>query len=320
MLHGKRYALRIIGMSEPRKQVAILLSTFNGEQFLPQQLDSLYAQEGVDCHIFVRDDGSCDGTLAILHGYARDHGRLRLTAGSNIGFVHSFFTLLQAAGDEYDFYFFCDQDDVWHPRKALAAVAMLEQRQQCGPAMYCGRTEYVDEQLRPLGFSPAYACSKVGWGNALVQNIATGCTVALNNPARNLLVTRLPRQCLAHDWWAYLVVSAFGEVIYDPRSYIQYRQHGSNAIGMQQSGYSGLMLRVRRFLKRRGFGILDQLDEFMRLYGNDLSGERQEQANRLLRSRHHWLQGLRVAGMGFYWRMARVDSLILRVLLVLRKY
>lgn len=307
-------------MSDPGKRVAILLSTFNGEQFLPQQLDSLYAQQGVDCHIFVRDDGSRDGTLDIVRRYARERGRMSVLAGDNIGFVRSFFTLLQVAGESYDFYFFCDQDDVWLPSKVGAALAMLEQRRPQGPAMYCGRTEYVDRQLRPLGLSPDYPPGKLGWGNALVQNVATGCTVALNAPARALLAARVPRQCLAHDWWAYLVVSAFGEVVFDRRSHIRYRQHGGNTIGMQRGGWSGFALRLRRFLERRGFGILDQLAEFMRLHGDGLSVERREQACRLLCSRQRWQDGLRVAAMGFYWRMSRVDSVILRLLLVLRKY
>lgn len=307
-------------MSDPRKRVAILLSTFNGEEFLQQQLDSLYAQQGVSCHIFVRDDGSSDGTLEIVRRYERERRRMSLMAGPNIGFVRSFFTLLQEAGQDYDFYFFCDQDDVWHPFKVSEAIAALRRRNFRGPAMYCGRTEYVDQSLKLLGLSPDYPSDKLGWGNALVQNIATGCTVGLNAPARELLLSGLPGRCLAHDWWAYLVVSAFGEVIFDRQSYIQYRQHGGNAIGMQQGGWSGVWKRMRRLWRRRDFGILDQLSEFLNLYGERLSARQREQVKSLLRSRQSLWGGIRLAGMGFYWRMRPIDSLILRVMLILRKY
>lgn len=307
-------------MTDDNNRVAILLSTFNGEKFLPQQLDSLYAQNHPNLHIFVRDDGSSDGSLAIAQRYARQKGGMTVMPGKNVGFVQSFFELLQLAGDGYDFYFFCDQDDVWHPDKVAAAVDGLLQRGLRGPGMYCSRTEYVDEQLNTLGMSPGYPDAKLGWGNALVQNVATGCTMAINAPARALLTAQLPGQCLAHDWWVYLVVSAFGEVVFDQRSHIRYRQHGSNTIGMLQGGWAGQWSRVRRFWRRSGFGFLDQLAEFLRIHGDQLEADRREQVRWLLRSRQRWQDGVRVAAMGFYWRTSLVDSLILRVLLVLKKY
>ena len=307
-------------MTDNNNRVAILLSTFNGEKFLREQLDSLYAQDHPCLHIFVRDDGSSDGSLEILRQYEREKGHMNVIASNNLGFVRSFFELLQAAGDGYDFYFFCDQDDVWHSAKVSAAVDLLGRRVKRGPGMYCGRTQYVDAQLRPLGISPDYPERKIGWGNALVQNVATGCTMAINRPARALLLRKLPQQCLAHDWWVYLVVSAFGDVVFDRRSYIQYRQHGRNTIGILKRGWRGQWFRVQRFLQRSGFGILDQLEEFLRIHGSQLMEERRIQVRWLLRTRQRWQDGLRVAGMGFYWRMSTVDSFILRVLLLLRKY
>ncbi|GAB2455415.1 hypothetical protein GCM10027082_02430 [Comamonas humi] len=308
-------------MTDKQNRVAILLSTFNGERFLQEQLDSLRAQTHADCDIFVRDDGSTDATLALLRRDASAHGRMQVQAGANLGFVGSFFELLQMAGDGYDFYFFCDQDDVWLADKVASAVAALAPRQEA--ALYCSRTECVDAQLQPIGPSPDYPPAKIGWGNALVQNIATGCTMALNAPARRLLLSGLPRHCLAHDWWAYLVVSAFGAVVFDANSYIRYRQHGNNAIGMQQGGLRGQWARVQRFvrhLRRSGPGWLDQLAEFDRVHGHRLDAGRRGQVHLLLQSRRRWLAALRVARMRFYWRMNPTDTRILRVLLALRLY
>lgn len=308
-------------MTDKQNRVAILLSTFNGERFLQQQLDSLRAQTHADCDIFVRDDGSMDATLDIVRRDASAHGRMQVRAGANLGFVGSFFELLQMAGDGYDFYFFCDQDDVWLPGKVAGAVAALAP--QGGAAMYCSRTECVDAQLQAIGPSPDYPPGKIGWGNALVQNIATGCTIALNAPARQLLLSGLPRHCLAHDWWAYLVVSAFGSVVFDTQSHILYRQHGGNAIGMQQGGLRGQWARVQRFvhrLRQAGPGWLDQLAEFERVHGARLDAGKRTEVRLLLQSRKRWLAALRVARMGFYWRMNPTDSRILRVLLALRLY
>lgn len=312
-------------MSNNQSRVAILLSTFNGEKFLPEQLDSLYAQEHTDFHIYLRDDGSSDGTLAIARQYARERGRMHVVAGPNLGYANSFFELLRQAGDGYDCYFFCDQDDVWLPSKVRAAVQMLAQHgllglAQSAPGMYFSKTAYVDEKLCALGLSPDFADEQLGFGNALVQNVVSGCTMALNRPARELLVAQLPRQCLGHDWWTYLVVSAFGRVVFDRHSHVLYRQHGANTLGMLQEGWARQWLRVRRLLAHKGLGILNQLSEFERLYGELLDDRRRRQVLKLLQSRQSLRKGLCVALQGYYWRMRWTDSLMVRVLLLWRKY
>ena len=308
-------------MIDKQNRVAILLSTFNGELFLPAQLDSLLAQTHALCDIWVRDDGSSDSSLSIVRRFAELNPSVRVMAGSNRGFVGSFYDLLQAAGNGYDYYFFCDQDDVWLPTKVSSAVAALAD--QSGPAMYCSRTECVDAQLQTIGPSPDYPADKIGWGNALVQNIATGCTVALNAQSRRLMLSAVPRYCLAHDWWAYLVVSAFGVVIFDTQSHILYRQHGANTIGMNKRGLRGQWARVQRFVRRlrqAGPGWLDQLAEFERVHGAQLTVAQRTELQMLLQSRCRWFLALRASTKGFYWRMSALDTLILRVLLALRLY
>ena len=90
------------------KKVQVLLSTYNGEKYLKEQLDSIIAQKGVDVHILARDDGSKDDTIKILEGYEN----IDIIKGSNIGVCKSFFELINKSG-EYDYYSFADQDDVW---------------------------------------------------------------------------------------------------------------------------------------------------------------------------------------------------------------
>lgn len=308
-------------MTDKQNRVAILLSTFNGEQFLPAQLDSLLVQSHTGCDIWVRDDGSSDQSLAIVQRYADAHPQIRVQAGANLGFVASFYELLQNVGAGYDFYFFCDQDDVWMPSKVSRAVELLAGQQ--GLALYCSRTQYVDRDLQTIGPSPDYDRSAIGWGNALVQNIATGCTVALNAAARERLLFQRPLVCLAHDWWAYLVVSAFGAVVFDSESHILYRQHGSNTIGMQKQGLPGQWARVQRFVRRlrqAGPGWIDQLSEFDRLHGAGLDEAQRRQLHMLTCSRSSWISAVRASVQRYYWRMSAVDTLILRVLLALRLY
>ncbi len=137
--------------------------------------------------------------------------------------------------------------------------------------MYCSRLEYVDESLRHLGYSRIP--SRMGFSNALVENVATGCTIVLNRQARNLITQNFPRHALLHDWWSYLVISAFGKVDFDPRPAIKYRQHSNNRVGATTSHAESLKRRFERFVRQDGGArlLIDQAEDFHRCFGRILS-------------------------------------------------
>ena len=129
------------------KKVLVLMSTYNGQMYLKEQLVSIYAQKGVDCTLLVRDDGSSDCTKQIL-AEEEKNGNLRWYEGRNVGPARSFWDLLLNA-PKCEWYAFSDQDDVWHEDKLKAA---LEQFGNCvdRPALYFGQTQLVDENLCPM--------------------------------------------------------------------------------------------------------------------------------------------------------------------------
>lgn len=247
--------------------VVILLSTYNGARFLPEQLGSLAAQEGLGgTALLWRDDGSTDGTRALLEGFALPGGRVREAAelSGRLGAARSFLALL-AAAPEAPFYAFCDQDDVWLPRKLARAVEQLARLPADQPAFCCGRQQLVDASLQPLGLSPVPR-RPLGFGNALAQNVATGCTMVLNAAARRLMAAAPPPPAGSiHDWWCYLMVTgAGGQVIFDPEPGILYRQHGGNVIGAAPSlprRAIGAMRRGAPAFLRLFYGHLDALAE-----------------------------------------------------------
>lgn len=212
--------------------VAILLSTYQGEAYLPAQLASLAAQTCADWHLFWRDDGSSDGSAAWM---ARQARATRIGDNLHRGAAQSYWRLLGALDEGPQAVAFCDQDDVWKPEKLAWAVQALEQVPAGMPALYCARQQWVNAQMRPLGLSPLPQ-RPVGFANALVQNIATGCTIVLNRSAHRLLrQAPPPPDGLLHDWWALLLVSgAGGRVIYDPRPALLYRQHRGNLVGARR--------------------------------------------------------------------------------------
>jgi glycosyltransferase involved in cell wall biosynthesis len=233
-------------------RIAILLCTYNGARFLPAQLASLAAQTFTDWQLFVSDDGSSDDTVAIV---AQHQGRLGVAPiavrnGPRQGFVKNFLSLACDPALTFDYYAYCDQDDVWEPEKLARAVERLSSRPPHIPAMCCSRTMLIDAEGRTLGYSRAYR-RKPSFHNALVQSLASGNTIVLNEAARRLLmVCGSDAKIPSHDWWTYLLVSsAGGEVYYDQVPQVQYRMHGQNVIGTN----TGLRNRIRRlYMLSRG--------------------------------------------------------------------
>ena len=169
--------------------VAILLCTYNGARFLAEQLDSLEAQTHQNWVVIASDDGSSDQTLEILRQYQTkwSSGKLTIRSGSQKGFCQNFLSLACDPEIKADYYAFCDQDDVWLPGKLEAALANIIANQSDDvPYLYCGRTKYVTENLKPCGMSPLFVFPP-SFRNALVQSIAGGNTMVFNLAAKNLI-------------------------------------------------------------------------------------------------------------------------------------
>jgi glycosyltransferase involved in cell wall biosynthesis len=300
-------------------RVAVLLSTYNGERFLKEQLDGIINQQRVEVHLFARDDGSADKTSTILQEYASNNAHFRVEYGVNLGVVSSFFKLLEDAGNDFDYYAFADQDDVWMPDKLAAAVEKLHQPSK--PGMYYSRLEFVDENLHPLGKSAIPA--NMGFHNALVQNQATGCTVVLNNAARKIVCEKLPDWALMHDWWCYLVVSAFGYVEYDSKSHILYRKHGKNVTPATPHFAVELYARTRRFLGENNIPekVTDQAREFLRLYGDRLDNTKKALIDGFLEARARGIIGRIQYTIGMpVRRNTAFDTLIMKVLIIIGRF
>jgi len=217
-----------------QKSVAILLATYNGAAFLAEQLDSIERQSHRNWRVYASDDGSSDGTQAILVAYRERWGaeRLRISHGPRCGHAANFLSLVQDGAIEADYYAFCDQDDVWLDDKLERATRSIASVGEEKPALYGSSTIYIDPNGRRIGTSEIFK-SAPSVENALVQNIAGGNTMLLNERARKLLRSITPDTSFAaHDWTTYLLVMACGGVvIYDRLPSVQYRQHQFNLHG-----------------------------------------------------------------------------------------
>lgn len=241
---------RPIASARSDKHVAILLSTYNGEDFLSEQLDSLIQQTHTNWSVYASDDGSSDETVRILQSYRERIGtdRMYVLKGPQQGFAANFLSLLRREEIQASYFAFCDQDDVWMPQRLEAGVRWMEELPVERPMLYCSSTSLIDAQGTCIGASPLFGkppCFK----NALVQSIAGGNTMLLNEAARDLLKqTLIDTPIISHDWWAYILVSGCGGVVaYSKEPTVHYRQHGKNIIG-SNSEQQGRLLRFRKML------------------------------------------------------------------------
>lgn len=265
---GARLSALLVAALPCAPRVVVLLSTYQGERFVAEQLQSILGQLPANGRLLVRDDGSRDRTAELVE--QTPDPRITLSRGENVGFGASFLTLLSQTPDDVDMVMFADQDDVWLPGKLERAWQHLRALGDV-PALYGGAKLLVDKALRPLGRSPPWP-RPPSFRNALSENIITGCTAAINQRA----LTLMKRAGVAdgvqfHDWWLYLVISAFGVVVHDEEPTLLYRQHSSNQIG-QGAGLLGRYAGVVQFLWRRDWvGILlAQTGALVRHYGDSL--------------------------------------------------
>lgn len=300
-------------------RVVVLMSTYDGERFVAEQLRSILSQLPPDGLVMVRDDGSKDGTVAAIE--AVGDPRVQVQRGQNLGFGGSFLTLLAAAPADAGLVMFSDQDDVWLPGKIERAALTLA---ACGdvPALYGSTQMLADAELRPLHATQPWP-EPPSFRGALTENMITGCTAALNPAAVRLLQRAgVARGVRFHDWWMYLVVSAFGRVVFDPEPTLLYRQHGRNQIG-HGTGWWGRQRQIVRFLLRNDWvGILlAQTVMLIEHYGSTLPDDaRALVQDHFTRSGEGaLLAGWRLVFSPRRWRQSLFGEFALRVLLALHR-
>jgi glycosyltransferase involved in cell wall biosynthesis len=295
-----------------------LLSTFNGSAFLPQLLASLRRQSHESWLLYWRDDGSADETPHIVRSQVPRDRIVQLHSIDRLGPCASFLSIVRASAGKHASYHFADQDDVWLPNKLKLAHESVTQIDQ--PVLFHSRQELIDAQGNSLGLSNL--AGSPSFDNAVVENIVVGCSAAFNNAAARLGAAGRPTRVRMHDWWMYLIVSAFGRVVYSSIPTIQYRQHSGNVVGSNSSGLSGIQAKFgRQFARKaRACTTAGQLSDFLSIHGDRLSEEQRTLARDLVEGRSSIASRLRLSMTTKARRQSALDQLLLRALLLTGRY
>jgi glycosyltransferase, group 2 family len=228
------------------KKVQVLLSSYNGEKYIKEQIESIFNQIGVEINCLIRDDGSTDGTIEIIKKLQVKYANLKLIVGKNIGWRQSFKDLVFLSSDKMDYYSFADQDDIWLPNKVERAIQIIEQEENYDqPILYYSDAYVVDEDIKIIGHKinlepPLYKESSISicYGQ--------GCTMIFNPKARDFFVSYKTKENISHEQWLSTLCIYFGRVIHDPYLSIFYRQHDNNIFGGKKISKISL---IKKWLK-----------------------------------------------------------------------
>lgn len=222
------------------------MATYNGAKYLQEQLDSLYRQDGVAVDILARDDGSNDSTQEILEKNSNNHN-LSWYQGEHKNVQMGFFELMKKGAElNYNYYAFCDQDDVWDANKLKIAVESIKDLKE--PALYYAGQRLVDENLQFI--EDHKLNSKRSIKTRFVLSDFAGCTGVFNSALIKEVVKYEPEYMLMHDTWVLRVCLAVGgRIIVDPEPRMKYRQHANNTLGLGHS-ISATIKQVDQYLNK----------------------------------------------------------------------
>lgn len=260
-------------------KINILLSTYNGEKYLREQLDSIFQQTFQNFTLYIRDDASSDTTVELLHSYIQDHSEfaskivlLPNPYCENLGYMGSFWKLLELSGNA-EYYAFCDQDDIWLPDKLESGVKYLEKESSKIPVLYFSNYHYCDGKLNKLHEAPKVSLP-ITFRDVLFYTPAFGFSIIINKKLRDMALRTTDRTNLPHDGWVQKIAAAFGKILYNPDCTALYRRHSSAVT----SSNAQLTSAIKYWMKNDIFGSSMKethyvLDRFMQEYGSLLSPE-----------------------------------------------
>ena len=228
------------------KRIEILMAAYNGAPYIREQIDSILSQTDTNWHLTISDDGSTDGTDAIIDEYVRRHPDKvqRVYSGRRFGGAKDhFFWMTERCDADYIAYF--DDDDTWKADKLEELrKAMQDAEERLGndtPLLVFSDQTVTDEKLNTLSpslmrYQKQYF-EHFDYRSILLQNVVTGGAMMINRALAGLaLRCEDTSQVIMHDWWMAAVAARFGQIVYIDKPLGAYRQHGHNSVGAKNVG------------------------------------------------------------------------------------
>lgn len=296
------------------QKVAVILSTYNGEKYLKEQIDSVLGQTYENFDLIIRDDGSKDKTISIIQEYLKDNKNIKLIEGKNLGFIKSFYTLLED-NENYDYYTFADQDDIWEKEKIELLVKELENENKEKPNLVFSDFDYYDENMKFLKQGPRNR--KFSFENSLVECVSPGMTMMINKTTRDILVKNKSNSSLFHDWWCYMICSAFGQIKYVKKSLVKYRRLNKSVTAEGRGFFTLLKWRIKKLVFGDGMKKIKlQILDYKKMFYENID-EKYKSLLDLFSEKYSFKSNIKKAFYPKRFRRKMIDELLVRMLFLL---
>ncbi len=307
--------------SAATKRILVMMSTYNGEEHLREQIDSILNQQTKhEIHLCIRDDGSEDCTCDIVDGYIEKYpGCVELIRGSNMGYNGSFFSLISRAKN-YDYYAISDQDDVWLPDKLQVACDAIDKVETELPVLYASTSFLVHDDLIPYGITRKKEREMTMY-NTIIQNICPGHTQVMNNQLLKLLQVDIDTTRLyVYDSWIQNVANLYGKILFDNEPHTYYRQYEGNQLGSGAGKLGQMMASISRDRNNDGHKYRRQIEYFWEKYCTELkeSGIRKELQDFI--NARTLFERIRYALHSKMYRQRKLETLLFHCAVVIDKF
>lgn len=294
------------------KEVAVLLSSYNGDAYIEEQIASIMNQDYPNCRLYIRDDGS-NGKFTDKLRELQNRYDFELYLGENFGFLKSFFWLLQQIPDA-DYYAFSDQDDIWLPNKISDAVRWLEDNEAELPLLYHGAYEIQDSAGRNKGCF-IYPDNGYDFRRSITENHYSGFAMVINRTMRARMLEADADRIMYHDWWAANIALGLGKAHFSSTVCAVHRAHEHNVTRIT------LGRRIAWFFDtlKKESEIHCRMLEFERLFKPQLSPQNQRILNWFTDRRYHLVHAVVKCFYPKRWRPVMGSEISMRILMLLGK-
>ena len=302
-------------------RVSVLLSSYNGEKYIAQQIKSIIEQKGFfDLKIIIRDDGSKDNTRNIIKKLQILYPqKIDLICAENVGCNAAFFELLRIA-PESDYYSFSDQDDFWLEDKIQSAINMLEQEDATIPLLYASTSYLTYDDFVPFGVTRGKQ-REISFYNSIVQSICPGHTQVMNKELVTLLTKKFDyNRMYVYDSWISNVANLFGKIIYDNNPHTYYRQHQTQQMGYGKGVIGRLKVSANHALNGDGKQYRKQIEYFFETYKEKILEKGFDKELMRFLSPKTFFQRLTYVFNSKLYRQSRIETLSFYFIYVMGKY
>ena len=307
-------------MTKLKDEVLILMSTYNGEKYIKEQIESIEKQVlDIPLNILVRDDGSKDNTIKILNELNNKYNNIKILEGENVGCNESFFKLFQYASG-YKYYAVSDQDDIWLDHKIVRGIEKIKKEDQSIPILYGSCSYLMDNEYNIKGTTQK-VIRNISLNNTIIQNFVPGHSEIFNDALLQLLKTNLDyKRIYVYDYWITNVAMVYGKIIFENEPSTKYRIHNSNTVGYGKSKFQWVKERLKRFKKGDGSTITSQIKYFYEINKDNISNDYKKEIEKFISSNNNFFKRCGFVFKTKLYRQKKLETFLFKIAYLFGKY